>query len=1066
MTFDDALSVFDYLLVHSPDNLTSGLKGIPNISFELTNEVTKLISAHEENARQTLFGSIIAEQINLLDGDKGLLSLTGERIQHFRLTSLLGSGGMGVVYLAERCDGQLEQQVAIKIIAPSVSLLTSKELAFKEAQHLARLNHPHIAKIYDVGTTQSDLIYLIMEYIEGESLQTFCAGRPSKEVLTLFIKVCDAVNYSHQNRIIHGDLKPENILVDKLGEPKLLDFGVAHTLSEQHNATYSAYINGLSKEYASPEQLAGKTLTTQSDVYSLGKLLLKLIDAPNKELLAIINKATAVERNERFISAADLAADIKNYRAHKAILWYKSDLIYLLHKKYQRAPVTVTLSVLAITLLTTISVLLFVSQQTKLTHAEEQQALLKFYQNLLASFTPDVPQGEHFTAADLLAYGSRQVDANKLNDKSKVQVKYTLARSLYVHGYYERVLNVLSGKIYNQATNELNALSLYQLKRLNDLLQQINELPEGSQKEQLNWLIIDTPNKLQQVKLIDFLVAEPFNELRLIILKRAIEKKWLTPSKIKKLLDVITDKVQSVRHQLWLNLFAIDIKANRDNPPLIQALNVLITQAEKTYHPLHGELAALHLLAAKSYSKLNDFSNQERSMNQAIYILEQLAPLHKNLHYQALLDQYRYYYATNDLYVARAFLSRAYSACNLLGPNCSTVLYDLVLLRAKLGETNSLQKDANIWLENNPVHSQRYFDVWLALNNSSTTMAPQSLNLPIESLKLMSISQMANWLTLLIKHHATEALTPDITDYLLKNASHNPLISQNLLAINRIAPNKLIEQKKVNLVATAKNYENSKNIFTLPDANIQITPNQYIQTIHFPKRDTVMTIGTSYDIAWDASKLPGNTLSLFINHGTHQPDNSYKQFSEIKTTRWKHAASNIVNNGKFTIDPYDFMANGTNKFKVLLASELGFWSLSDGLFSIASGIAKDNGLEHFFNPDLLVDAITFPKAFDIYTMGKTSEITWDPNKLQGKYLQFYVLHDNPKGLGNKTDVNIDTVYNKRWYLFSTHIANTGHYELDPALFNGRGNNYKLLVISDLGYWSVSEERFSVLFQRL
>ncbi|WP_255230429.1 hypothetical protein [Pseudoalteromonas sp. HM-SA03] len=662
-----------------------------------------------------------------------------------------------------------------------------------------------------------------------------------------------------------------------------------------------------------------------------------------------------------------------------------------------------------------------------------------------------------------MAYGSQQADADKLDGKSKIQVKYTLARSLYAHGYYERVLNVLSNQVQTDAINELTALSLYQLQRLSDLQKQINALPAGQRKEQLNWLLVEPTSKSQQTKLIDFLVAEPLNELRLVILKRAIENQWVNSAQVGNLLEELKPKAQSMRHQLWLSLFSIDIKANLGDNTLIQQLNELIKLAEQTYHPLHGELAALHLLAAKSYAQLGNLANQERSMNQATYILEQLAPLHNGLHFRALLDQYRYYLAANDIYPARTFLSRAYAICSLNKPSCNSALYDLILLRAELGETQLLQEDAKLWLENNPIQNQRYFDIWLALNNSHRTVLKNSLSLSLDSLKIMTPQQITDWVTLLIRHQHREALVPEITGYLLQYANQNPLLAHNLLAFNRVIPNELIEQDKPNLVLTAKKLDASKEQFTLPDADIQITPSQYVQSIHLPKRDTVMTIGTDYEITWEASKLPGNTLNLFINHDTHRPDNSYKQFSGIKSVRWKHAASNIANNGKFTIDPYDFMANGANKYKVLLVSELGYWSLSDGLFSIASGVAKDNGLEHFFNPDLLVEAITYPNAFDIYTVGKTSEITWDPNTLQGKYLHFYVLHDSTKGLGSGTDVNIDAVYNKRWYLFSTHIANTGRYELDPALFNGRGNNYKLLIISDLGYWCVSQGRFSVLF---
>ncbi|WP_065978041.1 serine/threonine-protein kinase [Pseudoalteromonas lipolytica] len=468
MKFHDELSVFDYLLTHSSTDLEQGLNNLKNVPEPLKQKVAQLITAYHKNNSHTLFSNIISNQAHSLDIDKNILMLEGVIIQHFKLIRLLGSGGMGAVYLAERCDGQLEQQVAIKIIAPSITLLTSKEIAFKEAHYLARLNHPNIAKIYDVGTTENDLIYLIMEYIEGVPLEKFCSVRSNTEILKLFIKVCDAVSYSHQNRIIHGDLKPDNILVDKLGEPKLVDFGVAHTLSEQSNTIYSAYINGLSNEYASPEQLAGEPLTTQSDVYSLGKVLKSTLhEHNNKELHGIINHTTS-DKNQRYRTAAQLASDVDNFINVKPISIYNGSL-YRSEKFIRRNPITAIIAsgfVLASILFTTV----LWKQNTQL---KKEQATTEYVANFMVdvfkSADPAAYDGHEVSAQDLLLGAKQRLinDANILTNRPKV-ILY-LAQSLSGVGEYSEALELLAlnqADLYNDTTNLLKSQIYIKLSKI------------------------------------------------------------------------------------------------------------------------------------------------------------------------------------------------------------------------------------------------------------------------------------------------------------------------------------------------------------------------------------------------------------------------------------------------------------------------------------------------------------------------------------------------------------------------------------------------------------------------
>ena len=199
-----------------------------------------------------------------------------------RLLSLLGEGGMGEVYLAE--DTKLERRVAVKLLKHRLDDASLARRFRHERKVLAALNHPNIARLYGGGTTPEGRSYLVMEYVEGQRLDRFCdthalgvAGR-----LALFRKVCAAVAYAHQNLVVHRDLKPANILVTPEGEPKLLDFGIAKLLDPEDGTGTAADPTvtlhaAMTPEYASPEQLRGETITTSSDVYSLGVVLYELL---------------------------------------------------------------------------------------------------------------------------------------------------------------------------------------------------------------------------------------------------------------------------------------------------------------------------------------------------------------------------------------------------------------------------------------------------------------------------------------------------------------------------------------------------------------------------------------------------------------------------------------------------------------------------------------------------------------------------------------------------------------------------------------------------------------------
>jgi serine/threonine-protein kinase len=207
----------------------------------------------------------------------------GRELGVYRLEERLGAGGMGVVYRAVRNDGLIQQEVAIKLVRAEWAGDWSWRRFEFERRTLAGLQHPGIARLFDAGTAPGGGPYFVMELVAGQSIARYCAeGRLKlRERLLLFIEVCRAVHYAHTNLVVHCDLKPANILVDKQGRPKLLDFGIARLIEgpegqsgEAHTLTQARL---LTPEYASPEQLAGRSPTIAVDVYSLGVILYELL---------------------------------------------------------------------------------------------------------------------------------------------------------------------------------------------------------------------------------------------------------------------------------------------------------------------------------------------------------------------------------------------------------------------------------------------------------------------------------------------------------------------------------------------------------------------------------------------------------------------------------------------------------------------------------------------------------------------------------------------------------------------------------------------------------------------
>ncbi|MEM6793065.1 MAG: serine/threonine-protein kinase [Acidobacteriota bacterium] len=207
----------------------------------------------------------------------------GQRLGSYRIVERIGVGGMGVVLLAEREDQEFERRVAIKILRAGFDLPELVQRFVTERQILAQLEHPHIAALYEGGTTSDGRPYLVMEHVQGLPIHQYCDEQRLgvEERVRLMVKVCNAVAYAHSRLVVHRDLKPSNLLVTEEGEPKLLDFGIAKLLDpEAFPLTVARTVTGqspMTPHYASPEQIRGGAITTASDVYSLGVMLYRLL---------------------------------------------------------------------------------------------------------------------------------------------------------------------------------------------------------------------------------------------------------------------------------------------------------------------------------------------------------------------------------------------------------------------------------------------------------------------------------------------------------------------------------------------------------------------------------------------------------------------------------------------------------------------------------------------------------------------------------------------------------------------------------------------------------------------
>lgn len=432
-------------------------------------------------------------------------SWAGLRLGAWRLDREIGRGGMGSVYLAQRADGQYAQRAAVKLVRPGWDAEVLRARFRSERQILAQLEHPNIARLLDGGVSDDGKPYLVLEYVDGSDLVGWCdrARLDIRSRLRLFLTVCDAVGHAHRKLIVHRDLKPSNILVDADGQVKLLDFGIAKLLEDGADETASTRL--FTPEYAAPEQLRGDPVTTSVDVHALGVILFELLTGshpyqvetptpaaysqavltgeptwPSRiasdssehgrhladarrsspamlsgrlrgDLDAIVLKALRKDPAQRYLSVAELAADIRAYLAHRPVAARRGRVRYRMGRFLRRNALATALAATVLLLLVGGLLLALwqagqIRQQRDLARdeASNAQAVSAFLTSVFEQANPELTDGQEPRVRDLLDSAVERIDSQgAMHDAVRSHLLATMGHAYQGLGEHMRATELL-----------------------------------------------------------------------------------------------------------------------------------------------------------------------------------------------------------------------------------------------------------------------------------------------------------------------------------------------------------------------------------------------------------------------------------------------------------------------------------------------------------------------------------------------------------------------------------------------------------------------------------------------
>ena len=462
-------TLFDAALERDPDERDAFLQTACADDPDLLAEVRSLLAADAEAhpMLDSLALDAIALPADLLPA--GILPAEGERVGPYRIVEPLGRGGMGAVFLAERADGQFEQRVALKLIRGGAASTQIVRRFQSERQILARLHHPHIARLLDGGLTEDGQPYFAMEYVDGVPLDAYCDAHDASidERIQRFRMVCEAVQYAHRRLVVHRDLKPSNILVTEGGSVKLLDFGIAKMLAGDDATSDPALTQTghavMTPAYAAPEQVQHAPVTTATDVYALGVVLYELLagqrpfdlagrppadierivgeQAPpppstvappewqralRGDLDTICRKALRKEPERRYASPEQLADDLERHLDGRPVR-AQPDTVGYRTRKFLRRHRTGVVTATAVVLLVAALVSFYTVQLAQERNRAQLEAttatqVSDFLKGLFAVSDPSESGGANLSARALLDQGAERIE-QELADQPAVQAR-------------------------------------------------------------------------------------------------------------------------------------------------------------------------------------------------------------------------------------------------------------------------------------------------------------------------------------------------------------------------------------------------------------------------------------------------------------------------------------------------------------------------------------------------------------------------------------------------------------------------------------------------------------------
>ncbi len=476
------------LLIDQPKELQQKELNTLESTGQLNSKQLETLKKMLSVAKGTQFSTAASQYINPSTED-----ITGHQIGQYKIIKPLGHGGMGQVFLATRNDGEFEQQVALKLSYDYIDD-SIRERFERERQILAQLTHPNITHLLDGGTTEQNKPYIVMEYVKGLPLDQYCKkSQPNlKKRIGLILQACDAVSYAHNNLILHRDLKPDNILVSQSGWVKLLDFGIAKLMDEDLNNKTATQI--MTRNYASPEQIQGKTLSVQSDLFSLGVIAFEILtghhpfphrnalereqhvvsgkllkisqrttqesvldthldNIPNSQLEGdlenILRKALAADPSQRYNAVNDFAQDLRNFLENRPIKARKPSLIYVAYKWVQRHKAISIISIFSVLSLVSATVFSInkaneALQQKQIAESESTRAnkISSFMQSIFTSAKPHSGK-EELTARALLDQGFESLETDLANDpESKYKIMATMLDAYLQLSEFKKVTTV------------------------------------------------------------------------------------------------------------------------------------------------------------------------------------------------------------------------------------------------------------------------------------------------------------------------------------------------------------------------------------------------------------------------------------------------------------------------------------------------------------------------------------------------------------------------------------------------------------------------------------------------